>query len=80
MGARISVAHLCVQPAAIPKAAPWHGLLNDPQESLGWHVAVYMLAGLEAQPTVTQVLFMRRIAEAWLEGQRREYGKGAISP
>jgi hypothetical protein len=24
---------LGVQPAAIPKAARWHGLLNDPQES-----------------------------------------------
>ncbi len=33
------------------------------------------LAGLEAQPTVTRELLMRRIAEAWLEGQRRGYGK-----
>ncbi len=28
------------------------------------------LAGLEAQPTVMREFLMRRIAEAWLEGQR----------
>jgi len=31
------------------------------------------LAAIEAQPTVTRELLMRRIAEAWLEGQRRAY-------
>ena len=31
------------------------------------------LAALEAQPTVTRELLMRRIAEAWLEGQRLAY-------
>ncbi len=38
------------------------------------------LAALEAQPRVIRELLMRRIAEAWLEGQRKAYGKGAISP
>ncbi len=28
---------------------------------------------IEAQPTVTRELLMRRIAEAWLDGQRRAY-------
>ena len=32
--------------------------------SVGCNVLVYMLAGLEAQPTVTRELVMRRIAEA----------------
>lgn len=31
------------------------------------------LAALEAQPTVTRELLMRRIAETWAEGQRRAY-------
>ena len=31
------------------------------------------LSALEAQAGVTRELFMRRIAEAWLEGQRRAY-------
>jgi hypothetical protein len=31
------------------------------------------LAAIEAQPNVTQQLLLRRIAEAWLEGQRRAY-------
>ncbi len=32
-----------------------------------------MLATLEAQPSVTRELFMRQIAEGWLEGQRGAY-------
>jgi hypothetical protein len=32
------------------------------------------LAALETQPTVTREMLMRRIAEAWLEGQRGAYG------
>ncbi len=31
------------------------------------------LMALEAQPTVTRKLFLREIAEAWLEGQRRHH-------
>jgi hypothetical protein len=31
------------------------------------------LITIEAQPTVTCELLMRRIAEAWLEGQRKSY-------
>ena len=31
------------------------------------------LAALEVQPRVTRELIMRRIAEVWLEGQRRTY-------
>ncbi len=31
------------------------------------------LAALEAQPRVIRELFMRRIAEVWLEGQRGAY-------
>jgi predicted ArsR family transcriptional regulator len=31
------------------------------------------LAALEAQPTVTRELLIRRIADAWLEGQRKVY-------
>ena len=31
------------------------------------------LATIEAQPRVTRELLMRRVAEAWLEGQRREH-------
>ncbi len=33
-----------------------------------------VLATMQAQPTVTRELLMRWIAEAWLEGQRREWG------
>ncbi len=32
------------------------------------------LNALEGQPTVTRELVMRRIAEAWLEGQRKVWG------
>ncbi len=32
------------------------------------------LAAIEAQPTVTRELLMRRIVEAWLEGHRKEWG------
>ncbi len=44
--------------------------------------AAEVLASIEAQaqPPVTRELLMRRIAETWLEGQRRAYGKGAVSP
>ncbi len=40
--------------------------------------AAEVLATVEAQPTVTRELLMRRIAEAWLEGQRREYWSQGI--
>ncbi len=33
-----------------------------------------VLEAIEAQPTVTRELLMRRIAKAWLEGQRRARG------
>lgn len=33
--------------------------------------AARTLAAIEAHPTVTRGLLTRRIAEAWLEGQRR---------
>ena len=33
-------------------------------------------AALEAQPRVIREALMRRIAEAWLEGQRKVYRKG----
>ncbi len=33
-----------------------------------------MLASLEAQPSVTREAFLRRVAEAWLEEQRRTGG------
>jgi len=36
--------------------------------------AAEALAAIEAQPTVTRELMMRRIAEAWLEGQRKAWG------
>jgi hypothetical protein len=32
--------------------------------------AAEVLASIEAQPTITRELLMRRIAKAWLEGQR----------
>ncbi len=50
--------------------------VRDIAERLGMPVsqAEQSLAGLEAQPTVTRELFMRRIAEKWLEGQRRQWG------
>ncbi len=35
--------------------------------------AADVLASIEAQPTFTRELLMRRIAEAWLEGQRKAY-------
>ena len=35
--------------------------------------AAKSLAAIEAQPSVTRELLMRRIAEAWLEGQRKAY-------
>lgn len=36
--------------------------------------AAETLATIEAQPTVTRELLMRRFVEAWLEGQRRALG------
>ena len=36
----------------------------------------HLLAVFEAQPTVTRQLLLRRIAEAWLAGQRRRYRGG----
>ncbi len=53
--------------------------IADPA-GIDWKHAEEILDTLEAQPTVTQELLMRRIAETWLEGQRRAYGKEAISP
>jgi len=38
--------------------------------------AAEVLASIEAQPTVTRELLMRRIVEAWLEGQRRVRSTG----
>ncbi len=35
--------------------------------------ATVVLATIEAQPTVTRKLVLRRIAEAWLRGQRRAH-------
>ncbi len=37
-------------------------------------MAAEVLATMEALSTVTRELLMRRIAEAWLEGQRKEWG------
>ncbi len=51
--------------AAIRQIADLAGV--DPER------AAEVLATMEAQPTVTKELLVRRIAEAWLEGQRREY-------
>ncbi len=50
--------------------------VRDMAERLGVPVAEAerTLAALEAQPTVTRELLMRRIAEAWLEGQRKARG------
>ena len=39
----------------------------------GCHVPVYMLAGLGAQPSVTREPLLRRIAQAWFDGQRGAY-------
>ncbi len=46
--------------------------VRDLAERLGIPVAEAdrALAAIEAQPTVTRELLMRRIAEVWLEGQR----------
>ncbi len=38
--------------------------------------AAKTLAAIEAQPSITRQLLMRRFVEAWLEGQRREYQSG----
>jgi len=35
--------------------------------------AAKVLAAIEAQPSVTQELLMRRFVGAWLEGQRKAY-------
>jgi DNA-directed RNA polymerase specialized sigma subunit len=40
--------------------------------------AAETLAAIEAQPTVTREILMRRIAEAWLEGQRRATGSSGV--
>jgi hypothetical protein len=44
------------------------GLAGVPEEE-----AAKTLAAIEAQPSVTQELLMRRFVEAWLEGQRKAY-------
>ncbi len=52
--------------AAIRQIADLAGV--DPEK------AAEVLATMEAQPTVTRELLMRRLAEAWLEGQRKARG------
>ena len=53
--------------------------VRDIAERLGIPVgeAEQGLSALEAQPGVTRELVMRRIAEAWLEGQRKAYRRGS---
>ena len=41
--------------------------------------AAEVLASIEAQPTVTRELLMRRIAEAWLEGQCKGSGSCGLN-
>ncbi len=59
-----------------PQAESHAEAVRDMVERLGIPLAEVerALATLEAQPTVTRELLMRRIAEAWLEGQRRAWG------
>ncbi len=40
--------------------------------------AADVLATMEAKPTVTREMLMRRIAEAWLEGQRRAHPRPQV--
>ncbi len=49
--------------------------VQDIAERLGLPAgyAERMLGALEVQPTVTRELLLRRIVEAWLEGQRTAY-------
>jgi hypothetical protein len=47
--------------------------IADPA-GIDWKHAEGILDTLEAQPTATRDLLMRRIAETWLEGQRTEWG------
>ncbi len=47
--------------------------IADPA-GIGWKLAEGILDTLEAQSTVTRELLMRRIAEAWLEWQRKARG------
>ncbi len=44
------------------------GALEIPAEEVEQAVTI-----LDGQPTVTRELFMRRIAQTWLEGQRKAY-------
>ncbi len=44
--------------------------------------AAETLAAIEAQPSITRQLLLRRFVEAWLEGQRRRgdlFGKGGTA-
>ncbi len=58
-----------------PQEESHAGAVRDIAEQLGISVAEAerALAALEAQPTVTRELLMRRIVEAWLEGQPKTY-------
>jgi hypothetical protein len=59
--------------------APAVRQIADPA-GIDWKHAEEILDTLEAHPTVTRELRLREIAERWLEGQRKAYRKGAISP
>jgi hypothetical protein len=52
------------QSAAIQHLADLAGVAEEEARSV--------LEGIEAQPTVTRELLLRRFAEAWLEGQCKE--------
>ncbi len=51
------------------------GLAAVPEEE-----AAKTLAAMEAQPAVTREVLLRRIAEAWLEGQREAYREERDTP
>ncbi len=61
---------------AMPQDESHAQAVRDIAERLGMPVldAEQALAELEAQPTVTRELLMRRIVEEWLEGQRKAPG------
>ena len=59
----------------IPQAQSYANAVQDIAEIAGVpeDEARSALESIEAQPSVTQELLMRRFVEAWLEGQRRAY-------
>ena len=61
-----------VHAAAIRHIADLAGV--DPEK------AAEILATMDVQPTVTRELLMRRIAEAWLAGQRKAYERRSGQP